>query len=101
MPRSGEHFAHGGPGLAEMVLVETTGSETQVFVKFGGERITAVFHGRSAKAPETMVAPTSDVAAIHPFDGKTGSCLAEPGSLNAFSITAARSRAGAEGGRTE
>jgi hypothetical protein len=84
-----------------MALVETTGSETQAFAKLGVERITAVFHGRSAKVPEAMGAPTSELAAIHAFDSKTGSCLAEPGSLKVFSITAVPSRAGAEGGKAK
>jgi multiple sugar transport system ATP-binding protein len=66
---------HGGPGLAEVVLVETIGSETQVLARFGRERITAVFHERFAEAPETTVALTPDAAAVHPFDAETGCCL--------------------------
>ena len=57
---------------AEVVVVEPTGSETQVVLKVGGQEIIAVFRERLAAGPGDMIpiVPTLDVA--HLFDADTG-----------------------------
>jgi len=45
--RAAEHFTIADDGAeAEIVVVEPTGSETQVFAKLGGEAVVAVFRER-------------------------------------------------------
>ena len=47
-----EHFTIADDGAeAEIVVVEPTGSETQVFAKLGGEQVVAVFRERHPFAP--------------------------------------------------
>ena len=47
-----EHFAIADDGVeAEVVVIEPTGSETQVFAQLGGEEIVAVFRERHQFAP--------------------------------------------------
>ncbi len=62
--------ANGVP--AEIVVVEPTGSETQVIARLGRQSITTVFHGRvSAKPGETIpLAPLA--ASAHLFDAGNG-----------------------------
>ena len=60
---------------AEVVVVEPTGSETQVVVKAGGQELVCVFRERiTAKPGETLgIAP--DLALVHLFDEATGKRL--------------------------
>jgi multiple sugar transport system ATP-binding protein len=47
-----EHFTIADDGAeAEIVVVEPTGSETQVFAKLGGEEVVAVFRERHQFKP--------------------------------------------------
>ncbi|KQT52430.1 MULTISPECIES: ABC transporter ATP-binding protein [unclassified Aureimonas] len=71
-----EHFTHEGPGSAEVVLVETTGSETQIIARFGGERITVVFHDRFLAPAGALIPLTPDPGRAHLFDAETGVRLA-------------------------
>ena len=51
-----EHFTIADDGAeAEIVVVEPTGSETQVFAKLGGEDVVAVFRERHKFEPGDKV----------------------------------------------
>ncbi len=68
-----EHFALAGEGVPlEVVVVEPTGSETQVVAKAGGQEIICVFRERvSARPGETIrVQPNPDL--VHLFDKERG-----------------------------
>jgi multiple sugar transport system ATP-binding protein len=71
-----EHFALAGEGVPlEVVVVEPTGSETQVVAKAGGQEIICVFRERvSARPGETIrVQPNPDL--VHLFDHDQGQRL--------------------------
>ena len=71
-----EHIHLAADGLkAEVVVVEPTGSETQVVAKVGGQELVCVFRERiTAKPGETLgIAP--DASLVHLFDGETGKRL--------------------------
>jgi multiple sugar transport system ATP-binding protein len=72
-----EHIRIDAAGVpAEVVVIEPTGSETQVVLRAGGQDLIAVFRDRLAVKPgETVpIAPTLENA--HLFDGETGKRLA-------------------------
>src|SRR6202012_4439937 len=60
---------------AEIVVVEPTGSETQVFAKVGGEQVVAVFRERHTFKPGDKVRLKPDPALVHLFDEGTGKRL--------------------------
>jgi multiple sugar transport system ATP-binding protein len=71
-----EHFTIADDGAeAEIVVVEPTGSETQVFAKLGGEEVVAVFRERHKFEPGDRVRLKPDPALVHLFDGETGKRL--------------------------
>ena len=71
-----EHFTIANDGAeAEIVVVEPTGSETQVFAKLGGEEIVAVFRERHQFNPGDKVRLRPDPALVHLFDETTGKRL--------------------------
>ena len=71
-----EHFTIADDGAeAEIVVVEPTGSETQVFAKLGGEQVVAVFRERHQFNPGDKVRLKPDPAAVHLFDEATGKRL--------------------------
>ena len=71
-----EHFTIADDGAeAEIVVVEPTGSETQVFAKLGGEEIVAVFRERHKFEPGDKVRLKPDPALVHLFDEATGKRL--------------------------
>ncbi len=71
-----EHFTIAGEGAeAEIVVVEPTGSETQVFAKLGGEEIVAVFRERHRFEPGEKVRLRPDPQLVHLFDEATGQRL--------------------------
>jgi multiple sugar transport system ATP-binding protein len=71
-----EHFTIADDGAeAEIVVVEPTGSETQVFAKLGGEEVVAVFRERHRFEPGDKVRLKPDPALVHLFDGETGKRL--------------------------
>src|SRR5437868_6081217 len=71
-----EHFTIADDGAeAEIVVVEPTGSETQVFAKLGGEEIVAVFRERHQFNPGEKVRLKPDPALVHLFDETTGKRL--------------------------
>ena len=71
-----EHFTIADDGAeVEIVVVEPTGSETQVFAKLGGEEIVAVFRERHRFEPGDRVRLKPDPALVHLFDEATGKRL--------------------------
>jgi multiple sugar transport system ATP-binding protein len=68
-----EHFEIDPSGIpAEVVVVEPTGSETQVTARLGGQSIVSVFRERiNAKAGETLQLRVR-AGSAHVFDGRTG-----------------------------
>src|ERR1700751_5084709 len=71
-----EHFTIADDGAeAEIVVVEPTGSETQVFAKLGGQQVVAVFRERHQFKPGDKVRLKPDPALVHLFDDATGKRL--------------------------
>ncbi|MGI8524899.1 MAG: ABC transporter ATP-binding protein [Pseudolabrys sp.] len=71
-----EHFTIADDGAeAEIVVVEPTGSETQVFAKLGGEEIVAVFRERHQFRPGEKIRLKPDPRLVHLFDEATGKRL--------------------------
>ena len=71
-----EHFAIADDGTeAEIVVVEPTGSETQVFAKLGGEEVVAVFRERHQFNPGDRIRLKPDPTLVHLFDEATGERL--------------------------
>src|SRR6201996_1281036 len=71
-----EHLELADDGAeAEIVVVEPTGSETQVFAKVGGEQVVAVFRERHQFNPGDKVRLKPDPSVVHLFDGTTGKRL--------------------------
>ena len=71
-----EHFTIADDGAeAEIVVVEPTGSETQVFVKLGGQEIVAVFRERHQFKPGEKIRLKPDPKLVHLFDEATGKRL--------------------------
>jgi multiple sugar transport system ATP-binding protein len=65
-----------GQGLAmEVKVVEPTGSETMVFLRFQGKDITAVFRERHAFRTGETIHLQPDPAHLHIFDAATGQSL--------------------------
>jgi multiple sugar transport system ATP-binding protein len=68
-----EHLILSDGGLPmEVKVVEPTGSETMVFLRFEGQDITAVFRERHAFAPGETIHLKPDAAHLHIFDADTG-----------------------------
>src|SRR3982075_874146 len=71
-----EHFTIADDGAeAEIVVVEPTGSETQVFAKLGGEQVVAVLRERHQFSPGAKVRLKPDPSLVHLFDDTTGKRL--------------------------
>ena len=71
-----EHFTIADDGAeAEIVVVEPTGSETQVFAKLGGEQVVAVFRERHQFNPGDKVKLKPNPSLVHLFDEATGKRL--------------------------
>src|SRR5439155_8353508 len=63
-----EHFAIADDGAeAEIIVVEPTGSETQVFAKLGGEEVVAVFRERHQFKPGDKIRLKPDSHLVHLF----------------------------------
>jgi multiple sugar transport system ATP-binding protein len=74
-----EHMelANGGDGVpTEVVVVEPTGADTQVFTKLAGVDITSVFRDRHAFRPGEVIRLRPDPSRAHLFDAATGVRLA-------------------------
>jgi multiple sugar transport system ATP-binding protein len=71
-----ENFTIADDGTeAEIVVVEPTGSETQVFAKLGGDEIVAVFRERHKFNPGDKIRLKPDQSVVHLFDEATGKRL--------------------------
>jgi multiple sugar transport system ATP-binding protein len=71
-----EHFTIAEDGAeAEIVVVEPTGSETQVVAKLGGEEVVAVFRERHKFNPGDKIRLMPDQSVVHLFDEATGKRL--------------------------
>src|SRR5271165_3378799 len=71
-----EHFTIADDGAdAEIIVVEPTGSETQVYAKLGGEQVVAVFRERHQFNPGDRVKLKPDPSLVHLFDDATGKRL--------------------------
>ena len=68
-----EHFTIADDGAeAEIIVVEPTGSETQVFANLGGEQVVAVFRERHQFNPGDKIRLKPDPALVHLFDEASG-----------------------------
>jgi multiple sugar transport system ATP-binding protein len=68
-----EHFRLDPSGMAaEIVVVEPTGSETQVFARLAGNEIVGVFRERITVGPGDTLKISPDAGALHLFDATTG-----------------------------
>ena len=68
-----EHLQLNPNGLkAEVVVIEPTGSETQVVVRCGGQELTCVFRERITAKPGETIGITPDTSVTHLFDAATG-----------------------------
>ncbi len=71
-----EHLRLDPNGLrAEIITVEPTGSETQVFMRLGGHDVVGVFRERITNAPGEMLSVSIDAERVHLFDPATGKRL--------------------------
>jgi multiple sugar transport system ATP-binding protein len=71
-----EHCALGSDGLpVDVVVVEPTGADTQVFAKFGGADLTAVFRERHDFKPGETIRLVPDHERTHLFDAESGKSL--------------------------
>ena len=72
-----EHIRIDPQGVpAEVVVIEPTGSETQVVLRMGGQEIIAVFRERLSAKPGDIIPVTPTLAVTHLFDAETGLRLA-------------------------
>ena len=71
-----EHFRQSSTGApARVVVVEPTGSETQVVAEIGGEELIAVFRERIFAKPEEHMRLDIAAESTHLFDAETGQRL--------------------------
>jgi multiple sugar transport system ATP-binding protein len=71
-----EHFTIADDGAeAEIIVVEPTGSETQVFANLGGEQVVAVFRERHQFNPGDKIRLKPNPSLVHLFDESTGKRL--------------------------
>ncbi|WP_332302760.1 ABC transporter ATP-binding protein [Rhizobium sp. GR12] len=67
-----EHFTLGGAVSADVTVVESTGSETQVFARLGHQKIIGVFRERVDEPANHAIAMTPNPDLVHLFDGESG-----------------------------
>jgi multiple sugar transport system ATP-binding protein len=68
-----EHFRLAGDGMPiEVIVIEPTGSETQVVAKVGEKEMTCVFRERVSARPGAIIHVQPDPALVHLFDKETG-----------------------------
>jgi multiple sugar transport system ATP-binding protein len=72
-----EHFVVAGGGLpAEVVVVEPTGADTQLYCRFHGQDITATIRDRTNCRPADRIHLAPDANRAHLFDAASGQRLA-------------------------
>ncbi|MEI8305005.1 MAG: sn-glycerol-3-phosphate ABC transporter ATP-binding protein UgpC [Burkholderiales bacterium] len=68
-----EHLTLGGSGIAaEVVVVEPTGADTQVYARSGAGSISAIFRERHTFRPGDHIMLAPDASALHVFDAASG-----------------------------
>jgi multiple sugar transport system ATP-binding protein len=68
-----EHLEIAADGFeAEVVVIEPTGSETQLFARVGGQEIVAVSRERHAFAPGQRIRLRPQAECVHLFDSSSG-----------------------------
>jgi multiple sugar transport system ATP-binding protein len=71
-----EHLEFADDGIeAEVVVVEPTGSETQIVARIGTQDIIAIFRDRRAVQPGEKIHLRPRPSAAHLFDKETGKRL--------------------------
>lgn len=71
-----EHLTLGGAGIpAEVVVIEPTGADTQVFTKCASGQLSAVFRERHDFHPGSKIFLEPSPEAIHVFDAASGQRL--------------------------
>ncbi len=69
-----EHLSLNETGImAEVLVIEPTGSETQVTLRLGGHDLVGVFRERISAKPGDRIGVSFDTTRIHLFDGQSGS----------------------------
>jgi multiple sugar transport system ATP-binding protein len=72
-----EHCTLGTSGLpVEVVVVEPTGADTQLYCRFRGQEVTATIRDRTDCRPGDRVHLAPDLAKAHLFDATSGARLA-------------------------
>ncbi|MFO1316173.1 MAG: sn-glycerol-3-phosphate ABC transporter ATP-binding protein UgpC [Burkholderiales bacterium] len=72
-----EHCALGAAGLpVDVVVVEPTGADTQLYCRFGAQEVTATIRDRTDARPGDRVHLAPDLARAHVFDAASGARLA-------------------------
>jgi multiple sugar transport system ATP-binding protein len=72
-----EHCALGTSGLpVDVVVVEPTGADTQLYCRFGGQEVTATIRDRTDCRPGDRIRLAPDLARAHVFDAASGIRLA-------------------------
>ena len=68
-----EHCALGTSGLpVDVVVVEPTGADTQLYCRFGGQEVTATIRDRTDCRPGDRIRLAPDLARAHVFDAASG-----------------------------
>ncbi len=72
-----EHCMLGATGLpVDVVVVEPTGADTQLYCRFGGQEVTATIRDRTDCRPGDRIHLAPDLARAHVFDAASGMRLA-------------------------
>jgi len=72
-----EHCQLGATGLpVDVVVVEPTGADTQLYCRFGGQEVTATIRDRTDCRPGDRIHLAPDLARAHVFDAASGIRLA-------------------------
>jgi multiple sugar transport system ATP-binding protein len=71
-----EHFVLGGEVKTDVTVIESTGSETQVFAKLGQQKVIGVFRDRIQEVGSGVFAMSPNPDLVHLFDGGSGLRLA-------------------------
>jgi multiple sugar transport system ATP-binding protein len=73
-----EHCAQGDRGgvPVDVVVVEPTGADTQLYCRFNGREITATIRDRTQCRPDDKIHLVPDLARAHLFDAASGARLA-------------------------
>ena len=74
-----EHFSLAATGVGmpgDIVVVEPTGADTQVFCRIAGQEVMAMFRDRVTSHPGERIALMPDLSKAHLFDAQSGARIA-------------------------